>query len=419
MHSLGLMLDEKSIRRSRIAMYLNQLIGSFGSGLASPFLPYYAAALKFNSLEMGELQASTNLFPNLMQYFWGIISDKLGRRLIFIILGGFVSSFMFILYIFSHSPEMLISVVIVQSIFGAMVVPAWNALIGDLTSLSKRASFIGNLSFYSNLSMLFAGLFFIVYAYLFGYSITVYYIPFYLAGILGVLSSLIMLYAVEDRKKFVPVRKVRFLRTLGKDRDFSYFLFSQSVYNFSMAISWPLFYITTVDVLKASFFQVGLINLISLLFTVLFIPVFGRMIDRYGPRNFMILTRFLFVPVPLVYGISNSIIWIYMLNALTGFTTAITNVAFLAYLLDVAPREDRGKYIGIYNAILGVVTFFGSLIGGALAQFLQLYYSLVISLLIVYLISFSGRLTGAILFLRIKEKRKYPEKMTFRLNLFH
>ncbi|MCI4434226.1 MAG: MFS transporter [Thermoplasmata archaeon] len=412
------MLDEKSIRRSRLAMYLNQLIGSFGSGLASPFLPYYAAALKFNSMEMGELQASSNLFPNIMQYLWGIISDRMGRRLIFIILGGFVSSFMFILYIFSHSPELLIAVVIVQSIFGAMVVPAWNALVGDLTSLSKRASFIGNLSFYSNLSMLFAGVFFIIYAYIYGQAISVYYIPFYLAGILGVLSSLIMLYAVEDKRKFVPVRKVNFIKTLRNDRDFSYFLFSQAVYNFSMAISWPLFYITTVDVLKASFFQVGLINLIGILFTVLFIPVFGRMIDRYGPRNFMIITRFLFVPVPLVYGISNSIIWIYLLNALTGFTTAITNVAFLAYLLDVAPREDRGKYIGVYNAILGLVTFFGSLIGGALAQFLEIYYPLVLSLLIVYMISFTGRLSGAILFLRIKEKRKYPEHMRFRLNPF-
>ncbi|MFP3318441.1 MAG: MFS transporter [Thermoplasmata archaeon] len=412
------MLDEKSIRRSRLAMYLNQLIGSFGSGLASPFLPYYAAALKFNSMEMGELQASSNLFPNIMQYLWGIISDRMGRRLIFIILGGFVSSFMFILYIFSHSPELLIAVVIVQSIFGAMVVPAWNALVGDLTSLSKRASFIGNLSFYSNLSMLFAGVFFIIYAYIYGQAISVYYIPFYLAGILGVLSSLIMLYAVEDKPKFVPVRKVNFIKTLRNDRDFSYFLFSQAVYNFSMAISWPLFYITTVDVLKASFFQVGLINLIGILFTVLFIPVFGRMIDRDGPRNFMIITRFLFVPVPLVYGISNSIIWIYLLNALTGFTTAITNVAFLAYLLDVAPREDRGKYIGVYNAILGLVTFFGSLIGGALAQFLEIYYPLVLSLLIVYMISFTGRLSGAILFLRIKEKRKYPEHMRFRLNPF-
>ncbi|MEM3305094.1 MAG: MFS transporter, partial [Thermoplasmata archaeon] len=401
------MVNESAIKRSRIAMYLNQLVGNFGSGLASPFLLYYAAALKFNSFAMGTLQATSNLFPNLMQYFWGILSDRMGRRLIFIILGGFISSLMFILYIFSHSPILLISVVIVQSIFGAMVVPAWNAFLGELTSLSKRAAFIGNLSFYSNLSMLFAGVFFIFYAYIYGNSISVYYIPFYLAGILGVLSSLIMLYA-EEEKKFVPIKKINFFKKIRQDRDFSYFLFSQAVYNFSMSISWPLFYITTVDVLKASFLEVGIINIIGILFTVIFLPIFGKMTDRFGPRNFMIISRFLFVPVPLVYGLSNSLIWIYILNALTGFTTAITNIAFLAYLLDVAPREDRGKYIGIYNAIIGVVTFVGSILGGAIAQFLQIYYPLVISLLIVYFISFLGRLTGALMFLKIKEKRKYP-----------
>ncbi|MEM0116735.1 MAG: MFS transporter [Thermoplasmata archaeon] len=411
------MVNESAIKRSRIAMYLNQLVGNFGSGLASPFLPYYAAALKFNSFEMGTLQATSNLFPNLMQYFWGILSDRMGRRLIFIILGGFISSLMFIFYIFSHSPILLISVVIVQSIFGAMVVPAWNAFLGELTSLSKRAAFIGNLSFYSNLSMLFAGVFFIFYAYIYGNSISVYYIPFYLAGILGVLSSLIMLYA-EEEKKFVPIKKINFFKKIRRDRDFSYFLFSQAVYNFSMSISWPLFYITTVDVLKASFLEVGIINIIGILFTVIFLPIFGKMTDRFGPRNFMIISRFLFVPVPLVYGLSNSLIWIYILNALTGFTTAITNIAFLAYLLDVAPREDRGKYIGIYNAIIGVVTFVGSILGGAIAQFLQIYYPLVISLLIVYFISFLGRLTGALMFLKIKEKRKYPENMKFKIYPF-
>ncbi|MEM3036299.1 MAG: MFS transporter, partial [Thermoplasmata archaeon] len=277
--------------------------------------------------------------------------------------------------------------------------------------------FIGNLSFYSNLSMLFAGVFFIFYAYIYGNSISVYYIPFYLAGILGVLSSLIMLYA-EEEKKFVPIKKINFFKKIRQDRDFSYFLFSQAVYNFSMSISWPLFYITTVDVLKASFLEVGIINIIGILFTVIFLPIFGKMTDRFGPRNFMIISRFLFVPVPLVYGLSNSLIWIYILNALTGFTTAITNIAFLAYLLDVAPREDRGKYIGIYNAIIGVVTFVGSILGGAIAQFLQIYYPLVISLLIVYFISFLGRLTGALMFLKIKEKRKYPENMKFKIYPF-
>ncbi|MEM2938546.1 MAG: MFS transporter, partial [Thermoplasmata archaeon] len=222
----------------------------------------------------------------------------------------------------------------------------------------------------------------------------------------------------EEEKKFVPIKKINFFKKIRQDRDFSYFLFSQAVYNFSMSISWPLFYITTVDVLKASFLEVGIINIIGILFTVIFLPIFGKMTDRFGPRNFMIISRFLFVPVPLVYGLSNSLIWIYILNALTGFTTAITNIAFLAYLLDVAPREDRGKYIGIYNAIIGVVTFVGSILGGAIAQFLQIYYPLVISLLIVYFISFLGRLTGALMFLKIKEKRKYPENMKFKIYPF-
>ncbi len=41
--------------RTLKAMYVNQILGSFSSGLASPFIPYYAAGLNFTPGEMGIL----------------------------------------------------------------------------------------------------------------------------------------------------------------------------------------------------------------------------------------------------------------------------------------------------------------------------------------------------------------------------
>lgn len=408
--------EEKRTRRS---MYFNQLIGSFGAGLASPFIPYYAAALNFNSSQMGLLQASSNLFPNIFQYIWGKVSDILRMRLLFIIIGGIVSSVMYIAFIFVRSPYIVISIIVVQSIFSAMVIPAWNSMVGKVSRTDGRASFIGNLSFYSNLAMMFAGVFFIGYAFYYKYnSITVYFLPFYIAGIIGVFASLIMLYATEGREEREHSEKLSLYELLTSDRDFRYFLFAQSFYNFFMAISWPLFYITTVDVLKATFLEIGLINLIGLIFTVPFLKIFGKMIDRVGTKNFMTMSRFIFVPVPLAYGFAHSLSIIYIITAITGFSTAISNIAFTAYILDSAPPEKRGMYIGIYNSFLGFITFVGSIIGGFAAQFFSLIYGLYYGLLSMYLLSFMGRVTGAFLFLRVKERRKYPasigQKVLFR-----
>ncbi|MGC8565532.1 MAG: MFS transporter [Thermoplasmata archaeon] len=214
--------DEKT--RTIKSMYWNQILGSFSSGLASPFVPYFAASIKFNSEEMGALQASQNLFPNVMHYPWGKLSDRLNNRLFFIIFGGVISSLMFIAFIYAKSPLLFISVVIIQSIFGAMVSPAWNALVGDISLPSKRASFIGKLSFYSNLAMLFAGVIFLIYTIIYiTKSVSIYYLPFSVAGILGVVASILMLYAKEE-KKFRSREKNGLFRILRKDKDFSYFI---------------------------------------------------------------------------------------------------------------------------------------------------------------------------------------------------
>ncbi|MGC9175651.1 MAG: MFS transporter [Thermoplasmata archaeon] len=400
------MNDEKN--RTIKSMYWNQILGSFSSGLASPFIPYYAAFLNFNSPEMGFLQASQNLFPNVTQYHWGKLSDKFNNRIFFIIIGGIISSLMFIAFIVAKSPIFFITVVIIQSIFGAMVTPAWNALIGDISLPSKRASFIGKLSFYSNLSMLFAGVAFLFYTLIYSKSsISIYYLPFAIAGILGVLSSLIMLYAKEE-KKFRAERKSSLFSILKKDNDFSYFMYSQLFYNFFMSISWPLLFITTVDVLKASYFQVAMLNLLGLISTVPFITIFGKIIDRTGTKWPIIASRFMFVPVPLVYAFANSVIDLYILNIVTGISQAITNVAFIAYILDAAPKEDRGKYVGLYNMLIGIVTFFGSILGGYLGIYLGLFNT--------YMVSFIGRFSGSFLFFKIREKRVYPQMI--RLNPF-
>jgi MFS family permease len=54
-----------------------------------------------------------------------------------------------------------------------------------------------------------------------------------------------------------------------------------------------------------------------------------------------------------------------------------------AYLLDVAPQEHRGSFTAIFNLILGIVTFFGSLIGGYLSDYMVSLFGLITRLQIV------------------------------------
>jgi MFS family permease len=79
-----------------------------------------------------------------------------------------------------------------------------------------------------------------------------------------------------------------------------------------------------------------------------------------------------------------------------------------AYLLDVSPEEYRGSFIALFNLILGVITFLGSLIGGYLSDYVIGIYGTLMGLQIVYLISTVGRTIGAASYLTLKETLKKP-----------
>ena len=77
-----------------------------------------------------------------------------------------------------------------------------------------------------------------------------------------------------------------------------------------------------------------------------------------------------------------------------------------AYLLDIAPQEYRGSFAATYNLVVGVTTFFGSLIGGYLSDYTIGIFGLALGLQIVYMVSLVGRTIGATLYLRLKETLK-------------
>ena len=77
-----------------------------------------------------------------------------------------------------------------------------------------------------------------------------------------------------------------------------------------------------------------------------------------------------------------------------------------AYLLDVTPEEQRGRFTAFYNLIIGVTTFIGSLTGGYISDYMISMFGLVLGLQITYMISMIGRAVGASTYLTLKETLK-------------
>ena len=71
-------------------LVLRSVVNSFGMGMVNPFIGPYAVQLGASPSEMGWFQSFANLGNNVLQIFWGRLSDKLGRRVPFLVLGNLI-----------------------------------------------------------------------------------------------------------------------------------------------------------------------------------------------------------------------------------------------------------------------------------------------------------------------------------------
>lgn len=399
-------------REGRPPLYAHQAAGQFGHGLADPFVPYYATRLGATTADLGWLQAFGNLFPNLLQAPWGWLSDRAGRRVPFIMLGTILSTSLFLLIAASASPWQLILVVLVQALAVSMVAPNWSALLGERIAFGKRGRFFGAVSQIGGIAGLSGTV--LVAILVFRAPQTEahpFQLPFLIAAFAGIASGLVLLLVRETKTAADGGRPPAPWSTEDTERraDFLYFVKMQAFYNFFMSMSWPLIPVTVAIVLGASNLDIVMITIAGTVATVALQTQVGRLVDRVGPVSLIQASRFLFILVPLAYGFANNLFIIYIISALMGLPSAIANVAFSAYVLDVAPPRKHAEYFGLFNGALGLATFAGSLIGGYAARALQAVWPLTAALMAVYLLSFAGRTAGAFLSLRLRDPAKYPE----------
>jgi MFS family permease len=377
-------------------------------------VPYYATRLGATTADLGWLQAFSNLFPNVLQMPWARLSDRVGRRVPFLVFGGVVSSLLFLLMAASVSPWELILVVLLQAIATSMVVPNWSALLGEKTGFRGRGRVFGSLSQVGGAAGL-AGTLLAAWIVFQAppTAASAFHIPFLVAGGVGVLAALVLALVRESPRKTANGGATHAEPADPERRaDFLYFVKAQAFYNFFMSMAWPLIPITVALVLGASNLDIVMISVISALSAILVQTQIGRLLDRVGPSALIKASRFLFILVPLAYGLARDLWVVYVISALMGLPTAIANIAFNAYVLDVAPATKRAEYFGVFNGAIGIVTFAGTVLGGYLARLFEgILADLWTGLFLVYMLSFVGRFAGAFLSLRIRDPTKYPESI--------
>lgn len=381
--------------------------------MVNPFLSPYAVELGASSSEMGWFQSLSNLSNNVMQVFWGGLSDRLGRRISFIVLGGLITATLWIPMIFVANASQLIILIAIQALLGSMATPAWTALIGDLVPSLKLGRISATINLWASIGSLIATLVSGVVMDMIGGTLQqMFFIPFTVAMICGLVSSLVMLHVRENKRKNFNVKK-RFTSDISemfahtkRSPDFMRYCMAGATFALFMSISWPLFSITMIRVLKASMLEIALLSVIQMVVTIVFQKWFGKLADTVGRKPLLVLFRFSLVTVPLAYAFAPNVYVLMGIGAFWGISMAMGRASMTAYLLDVTPEEQRGRFTSFYNLVMGVTTFVGSLTGGYLSDYMIGLFGLVTGLQITYMVSMVGRAIGASTYLTLKETLK-------------
>jgi len=407
-------LPEDKTEANLNPLYIRSVVNSLGTGMVNPFMGAYAVKLGASLSDMGWFQSSTNLSNNVMQVFWGRLSDRLRRRIPFIVFGGLIVSGLWIPTMFVTNSIQLIILLAIQALLGSMAIPAWTALIGDLVPSFKFGRANATISLWASIGSLIATLVSGVIMITVGGTLQeMFFIPLMVATICGIASSFVLLSIKEKRNNERLNLKENFKSDISgiwkhvrETPDFIKYCYVVGIFEFFMSIAWPLFSMTEIRVLNASMLQIALLSFVQSILTIIFQGWAGRLADSLGRKPLLIFFRFSFITVPIAYAVSPNINTLIVVGAFWGFAQALGQASATAYLLDVSPKEYRGSFIAMFNLVVGVTTFFGSLIGGYLSDYLIGIFGLVTGLQIAYLVSMVGRGIGAAAHLTLKETLK-------------
>ncbi|MHA1908676.1 MAG: MFS transporter [Candidatus Thorarchaeota archaeon] len=424
------------------SVYLVGALTQFALGMHAPFLSAYVLDMGASYAELGAFRSVGNIAPTILQPVWGASSDKAGHTKAFVAFGTITGLFMVLLFLWAETPLHMILMYGIQSVLFSIQIPTWQSLIGGLMGEENRGDELGRLGVAVNIASLIATL---TSGFIAGFPVLIplirdslgslgpilfpsvvswreaYYLPFYITAIIGIIASLLSLKIrenpreVKERRKFPPIHEL-----LSRPGDFRRFSFVAVFFSFAMSMAWPYFIVVQRDWLNGTLLEIAIASAVMTISTVIFTVPFGRLSDRVGRKPLILIGRGLLFLIPMMYALSIPIseflnipgVWvIYIANSLAGFCIASSVNAITAYIYDVAPEEERGSHLAVYNTFTGIIYLLGSLIAGLVGETFVVFIGAYMAVFWMLIISSVLRFIASFFYLFVKEPRTYSSSI--------
>ena len=129
----------------------------------------------------------------------------------------------------------------------------------------------------------------------------------------------------------------------------------------------------------ASSIELGMISAASSFTNLLFLPIMGTLSDRFSRKIFLCTGLLMLSIVMFSFNWATNTTQLIMLRAFQGFAMSMHLPVAQAYLGDLTPPGEEGRWMGYFNAILFAGVGAGPLFGGALNDLFGISWVFLIS----------------------------------------
>ena len=343
------------------------LITDISSEMIHPILPMFITALGGTGLIVGLIGGLGDSLASILSVISGYYSDKTGKRKPFIYSGYALSSISKLLFAFSTQWWHILVLKPMERVGKGLRTAPRDAIIADSERGVRGKSFGIHRAMDTMGAIIGSILVFI----LFWFMGMEFNEIFLIAGIIGLLAIIPILFVKERKNKLMPElpeSKPRSLKLSFRSlpQDFQLFLIIATV--FALGNFTYMFFILRAqeffpDARMAIALPILLYVWFNIVYTVFSIPT-GILSDRIGRKDLLLMGYLLFVVTCIGFIFPESLKEFIVLFGFYGMVYALIDGTQRALASDLIKEELRGTALGTFHTAIGMATLPSGLIAG-------------------------------------------------------
>ena len=385
------LLDRLGVDPQVLALALARMSESIGNSFLIIVLPLFIASDVITGASFGLTEvAITGIVLSLfgfvnssLQPFTGRLSDRTGRRKIFVLIGLVILAVSSFAYSFATEYWHLVALRLIQGTAGAFIIPTTVALVNDLATDGNRG---GNMGTYNTFRLVGFGVGpvaagGVVAAGPYHLDIGIvdvaasgFEASFYFAACTASLSFFLVLLLIRDPD-------ISAADPDGESSGFAVFdrtgsnlldpVFTLGVVSLFMAMGIAVF-ATLGDIINTRLDQgpemFGLQFAAFVIAQILLQAPIGRATDFYGRKRFIVVGMVMLVPTTFAQGIILDPWVMFLARFLQGVAGAMVFAPALALAGDLAPEDRSGSTLSVLTMAFGFGVALGPLLSGFLVS---------------------------------------------------